>query len=293
MPPTPPPPATSTEDKFYARDLILGQAVEAARSLRETLGLSVEEFGAKVALGEKAIEMEFEAHGGDDDKGNLHYVLHCKAGDMETMPEHLKAQIQNRKYHGGVLNVGELDEGHEGMTLGDFLVHEHAQIANLTRPELLAMRLYTSSSYPRFNKPMRDQTQPHPFGMSVYWLAEGVRKMRAVAAQLHPEEFTKRVELWRGMSDMKLDMAAFNAHGGAERALMSTSRAKGVAQQYAASKCPLMFKYVTRGLGRGVAIDFCSTTRRRRSTSTHRSPSSSPRRRTMRRATRSSRSRRR
>jgi hypothetical protein len=257
--PSPPPPAApAAEEKFYARDLILGQAEEAAGSLRETLGLNTEEFSAKLALGEKAIEMEFEAHGSDEDKANLHYVLHCKAAGMETMPEHLKAQIQSRKYHGGVLNVGELDQGHEGMSLGDFVVHEKAQIANLDRCETLAMRMYTSSSYPCFNRPLREQTRPHPFAMSVYHLAEGVRKMRKVAAKLDPAEWNKPVELWRGMADMRLDTDAFMANGGSERALMSTSRSKGVAQQYAASKCPLIFKYITRALGRGVAIDFLS-----------------------------------
>ena len=50
------------------------------------------------------------------------------------------------------------------------------------------------------------------------------------------------------MANMTLDTEQFMRHGGSERALMSTSRSKGVAQQYAASQCPLMFKYVTRAL---------------------------------------------
>ena len=38
-------------------------------------------------LGEKAIEMEFEANGSEEDKANLHYVLHCKALDQATLPQ--------------------------------------------------------------------------------------------------------------------------------------------------------------------------------------------------------------
>jgi hypothetical protein len=36
-----------------------------AQVLREMIGLSTEEFSAKLALGERAIEMEFEAHGSE------------------------------------------------------------------------------------------------------------------------------------------------------------------------------------------------------------------------------------
>ena len=62
--------------------------------------------------------------------------------------------------------------------------------------------MYTSSSYPCFNKYMRDRVKPHPFAMSVFYLSEGIRKLRAVAAQLDAQEFTQVVELWRGMSQL-------------------------------------------------------------------------------------------
>jgi len=255
---SPPSTRTDPEDKFVARTLILGQAIEATQQLRQTLGLSDEVFADKLALGEKAIEMEFDKYGSEEDNANMRYVLHCKALAKETLPNHLVEQIKNRKYHGGILNEGELDEGHDGMDLSDFVKHEKSQIANLTRCETASLRLYTSSSYPCFNRFLREQTQPHPFAMSVYHLAEGIKKMRGVAARLNPEEWTKPVELWRGMADMKLDTEEFMKAGGSERALMSTSRSKGVAQQYAASRCPLLFKYITRALGRGVSIDYLS-----------------------------------
>ena len=54
-----------------------------------------------------------------EDKANLHYVLHCRALVLETMPQHLLDQIKLHKYHGGTLEVGDLDEGHSGMNLGD------------------------------------------------------------------------------------------------------------------------------------------------------------------------------
>ena len=39
---------------------------------------------------------------------------------------------------------------------------------------------------------------------------------------------------------------------------MSTSAKKEVALSYAQSKCPLLFRYKTRGLGRGVPLGFLS-----------------------------------
>jgi hypothetical protein len=251
-------PAKPEDGKFYARDLILGQADEAAGSLRDILGLTDEEFGARLALGEEGIAREFEEHGSEEDKANLHYVLHCKALDPHTMPTHLQQQVADCRYHGGMLQEGELDEGHAGMRLGDFVTHEKSMIANLDRCQTAALRLYTSSSFPCFNRPLREQKHPHPFAITVYHLAEGVRKMRKVSAKLQPSEWNKQVELWRGMADMKMDTEAFMQSGGSERALMSTSRSKGVAQQYAASQSPLIFKYMTRALQRGVDISFLS-----------------------------------
>ena len=39
---------------------------------------------------------------------------------------------------------------------------------------------------------------------------------------------------------------------------MSTSAKKEVALSYAASQCPLLFQYKTRGLGRGVSLSWVS-----------------------------------
>ena len=67
---------------------------------------------------------------------------------------------------------------------------------------MLALRLYTTTSFPRFNNPLRTQQKPHPFAFSVYFLDEGLQKLKAVAAR--GEDFTKEVTLWRGMANMQL-----------------------------------------------------------------------------------------
>ena len=47
------------------------------------------------------------------------------------------------------------DEGHQGMTLEDFLCHPSARAAGLTRAEVIALRLYTGPGYEPLNKSLR------------------------------------------------------------------------------------------------------------------------------------------
>ena len=56
---------------------------------------------------------------------------------------------------------------------------------------------------------------------------------------------------------MKVDKT-FESVGGTEMAVMSTTSDKEVALSYASSDCPLVFKYTTVGLTRGVKIQFLS-----------------------------------
>ena len=63
----------------------------------------------------------------------------------------------------------------------------------LERVHVLALRLYTTTSYPQFNTPLRNRVKPHPFAFSVYFLAEGLKILKGVAAQ--SADFTKEVTL--------------------------------------------------------------------------------------------------
>merc|ERR1711920_206203 len=100
---------------------------------------------------------------------------------------------------------------------------------------------------------MGNLVKPHPWPMTLYFLDDGIKKLRGVAARLEPKEFNKMLPLWRGMKNMKLDLEQFNETGGTEVAPMSTTKNRDVAQKYAASEQPLIFCFKTRGLGRGVS----------------------------------------
>ena len=120
---------------------------------------------------------------------------------------------------------------------------------------MLALRLYTTTSYPQFNNPLRKGQKPHPFAFSVIFLAEGLKILKSIAAQ--SADFTKERTLWRGMANM-IVLEEFKQCGGTELAPMSTSASKATAYSYAQSKVPLIFKYNVRGMTLGCSIDFLS-----------------------------------
>jgi hypothetical protein len=83
----------------------------------------------------------------------------------------------------------------DGKSLADFVGHQNSKIAKLTECNVLATRLYTTSSYRRFNVPLRSVVKPHPFRMSIYYLDESLRHLRKVDAT--SEEFSTSMAFCR------------------------------------------------------------------------------------------------
>lgn len=90
---------------------------------------------------------------------------------------------------------------HKGMMLNDFVAHKTSREAALSRWQVAMLRLYTSSSYKRFNGPLRQKQKPHPFRMSVFVLTEAIKKLRggSVESTLNDEESISSKYLWRGI----------------------------------------------------------------------------------------------
>jgi hypothetical protein len=232
MPPPPPaasePPLQILSDKYMApaKSIRLGKPGEAAHGLADLMGIGEAHIAAYLSDPEGAIKREFAMHGSAADKENLRKVLDGVFGD--------------------------------GKALDTLVEHEHAKLARLKRHHVLALRLYTTQSYSRINNPLRQDppTRPHPFAATTYFISEGIKKLRAVAAE-RPDAYQVRT-FWRGMKDLGLS-AEFFAHGGTEYACMSTSASKDVACNFALSKCPLVFKYVTPDfMSRGADVAFLS-----------------------------------
>jgi hypothetical protein len=227
-------PDAAPENKFVApaNTIRLGKSEEAAHGLPDLLGISNVHVSGYLADPEAAIRREFAVSGSEADKENLRKVLEGASSELFD----------------------------DGKTLEELVEHPHAKTARLERYHVLALRRYTTQSYGRINNPLRRDPpeRPHPFAATTYFISEVIKKMRAVAAQRPDAHQT--LTFWRGMKDLGLT-AKFFVEGGTEYACMSTSASKDVACNFAISKCPLVFKFVTRHVRR--TPDFMHVARRR------------------------------
>ena len=236
-PPPPPPPEPEPEvevvlDKYMSaeKQLRIGQPEESTHGVQVLMGLTDVMLGTFLQDPIGAIEREFARGGSAEDKENLRCALH------------------------GIKRAGWTS----GTSLDSLVAHEHAKIAKLELHHVLALRLYTTSSYPKVNDPLRaDPPQrPHPFSATTWFIDQGIKKLRAVAAQ-RADAHTTQV-YWRGMKDLGLTMG-FLQTGGTEFACLSTSASQEAAVRFAASGLPLVFKFETKDFtSRGADIAFLS-----------------------------------
>ena len=107
---------TYEDNRFVARELVLGEATEAAEGLNALLGISSNSMlGSLLKMGVDVIELEFAEHGGEEDRANLAYVLHGVAQDESDphFPAHVLADYKRGYYHGGNLEPGDYDFEHK------------------------------------------------------------------------------------------------------------------------------------------------------------------------------------
>jgi hypothetical protein len=192
-----------------------------------------------------------------EDLANLNYILKGVAQDEASLPEHVVRQITLGEYHGGPLEKDDFDYNHTGMRFADFMKLSEVSVAKLSESNVLALRLYTTSSYRRINGPLRDRVKPHPFAMTVYYLADGLRKLRAVDVKHTPWKVGEVELLYSGMKDLRVSDHQ-RIDGGCELAPRSTSKSRDIAQRYASSSCPFILQFRTRGISRGVSLSFLS-----------------------------------
>eukprot|EP00286_Rhodomonas_abbreviata_P022494 CAMPEP_0181301142 /NCGR_PEP_ID=MMETSP1101-20121128/7264_1 /TAXON_ID=46948 /ORGANISM="Rhodomonas abbreviata, Strain Caron Lab Isolate" /LENGTH=469 /DNA_ID=CAMNT_0023406423 /DNA_START=215 /DNA_END=1625 /DNA_ORIENTATION=+ len=248
------PVAKDADLKFAAPKLVLGSSTHAAKGIQEAVGLSTDEYARKLGQRVAAMEEEWNLAGSEEDKANFRYV---RSGRAKLDLPRREAETEGR-YHGGVLKSDAFDTDNQGKVLQDFVMAAPSKAAGLAEEHVLALRLYTSSSYPLFNQPMRNEIKPHPIAMTVIHLFEALKKLRSVDSQLDPKGFNKVMWLWRGMKDKTLDFEQFKEYGGTELAPMSTTKSREVALSYSSSEQPLVFKYKAKGLSRGVSIGYLS-----------------------------------
>jgi len=178
------------EPKFAATMLTIGESEIAARGLQAALGLDDDAVLAGFMLDPiAAIQVEVLRHGSENDCDNFYYILRGVSQKTMDLPAQVKRDMASCTYHGGTLEEGEYDRGHKDWRLADFVNHETSKLAGLKSHHVLALRLYTSSSYDKFNRPLRTEQTPHPWRFTVYVLAEALKKLRVVDATLHGQDF--------------------------------------------------------------------------------------------------------
>ena len=144
------------------------------------------------------------------------------------------------------------DKGRKGMMLEAFLELKPAKIAKLTKAEVAALRLYTSSTFRLINGPLRAKVDKPPLALTTLLISDALKKLRAV--HMTKTKFQTQY-LWRGMKD-RVVSEEFFLLGGTELACMSTSSDLDVVAAYADSATPLLFRIKVHPLHR------CSTVQR-------------------------------
>lgn len=201
-----------------------------------------------LARGLESIEREIAAHGSEDDKVCLQYILSGRTGDLE------------RRWANGVMDTGRPI----GLALADFAAHANSVVAGLSHAHVAALRLYTSNAFRSINNPLRnrDKAKPYPFPVTLLLITDGIRKLRAVGAS--SADANKPLDLWRGMRNMELE-GDFVGEGGTEVAPMSTTTDLRVAVSYSVGFDPssatraLLFKLRAESfMDRGADLSYLS-----------------------------------
>ena len=223
-----------------AVELMLGEPVEAARGVALQLGVPHLELFERLSRGVRAIVEECDAHGSEEDKRWLRYVLEEPAGHHE----------------------GLMEAGRAGQMLEYFVKHPIAVAAGLEMVHVVALRWYTSPAFAALNGPLRRETAgaPHPFAATITFLAEGLRRLRAQACSEMSDGARQldQVRIWRGMRNVTTPERIMQV-GGTEKAMLSCTPKLASAAQFAASRTSLIFLITTRSFMQcGASLRFLS-----------------------------------
>jgi hypothetical protein len=128
------------ESKYTSspNSLITGQPAEAAKGIFGFLGVEEYDVRDNMRRGIAAIEEEIQRHGTDEDRENLHYVLHGEAGNSKASFQN--GWMRDRTPDGALMTERQAGDG-RGMRFLDFVQSAPAQAASLQDAHVLALRL--------------------------------------------------------------------------------------------------------------------------------------------------------
>ena len=225
-----------TSGKF----LCFGDDNQAVRGLMQLLGCDDSYANEIIENGEKTMGQEVAAltHRKGDPQDWFHTPRRTAAHswdwndwvpDKKEVVDHFD-YVVNQKSSEKEYPNGTRDQGRNGVTLQHFLDHEICQKAGLRREHVIALRLYTTVVYKYINAPLRNQKlyrdDRHPLAAVVFYIFQGIKMLRACAADIKGE-----IALWRAVKNVQAS-ATFLNKGGTELAPMSTTKKLDVALRY-------------------------------------------------------------
>mmetsp|Transcript_45154 Transcript_45154/g.146730 ORF Transcript_45154/g.146730 Transcript_45154/m.146730 type:complete len:320 (-) Transcript_45154:236-1195(-) len=215
------------------------------------LGVGDKSIWLGMGRGLDAIRDEFAASGTEDDLVCLEYVLEGTAGCLPRKWQHSGGKQMDAFYE------GREEDGRRGRPLSHFVEHPQARQAALLPEHVVALRLYTTAAFKSINDPLRNRSGAHPFPVTVAFINDGIKRLRAVGAGA--ADASERRDFWRGLRNVALP-DSFHQTGGTEYAPLSTSSDLEVALHYSdAAQERLLFKLTTASfLERGASLQFLS-----------------------------------
>jgi len=240
-------------EKYTDAKLKFGKPHDAALGVHTLVRVPEKALWRGLSEGMAAICAEVERGGSDDDRRCLHYVLHEPCGSLETQWPHSGNKQMD------VFQDPAKADGRAGKLLDYFVDHPLSRNAQLLPEHVVALRLYTTAAYQTINTHLRSNDAPHPFPVTVAYLTDGIKRLRA--KDLGEGGGEAAADLWRGMRNVQVGEGdCFRDRGGTEIAPMSTSASYEVALEYSSrAEKRLLFKIKTSGfIDRGAGLQYLS-----------------------------------
>ena len=201
-------PHDQSTSKFSIPQLVFGHAKIASEGLMSLLCVDEAQVYGELSRGLDALDEEMEKHGTDEDKVCYQYVRHQEAGSLKKGWQH-GWQCDCDRDTVKLLPERQIDPaapgGKRGMRLDDFANHATAKKCRLTKPEVLALRFYTTAGFRSINNPLRDMDrlgrhEAHPLPIMVWLLSSAVKKLRTAFAE--DARVNSNFDLYRGMGNV-------------------------------------------------------------------------------------------
>ena len=259
--------------RFMATRMVFGRPEDAALGVLHFM--CVRRNGLPMTDGTHAISHEIAAHGTDEDRECLAYVLHAAAGSSARI---FPNAPHPRDCDASGVRADRLLNGRP-MVLADFVAHPKSRGAHLEEAHVVALRLYSTAAYRSLNEPLRDlerfgRGEPHKLPVTVAFLDQAIRQLRAneapgaassatasataAAGAGGAESAWEKRYLYRGLRNASLS-DAFMSAGGSELGMMSTTTSLAVAMHYSASEACVLLRLCTRSfMERGADISYLS-----------------------------------